>query len=100
MKSFLLTNAAKADLRAIAIYTQKEWGKNQRNIYLRQIDDAFHTLGDKPSTGQPFDEIKPSYRKYPIGSHIIFYHSRNRDCIEIVRILHKRMAAGLNLKDP
>jgi toxin ParE1/3/4 len=100
MKSFLLTNAAKADLKAIAIYTQKEWGKNQRNIYLRQIDDTFHILSDKPSTGKLCEEIKPGYRKYPIGSHIIFYRSGNRDCIEIVRILHKRMDADQHLQDP
>lgn len=44
MKAFALTSKAKADLRAIAIFTEKRWGREQRNLYIKQFDDVFHLL--------------------------------------------------------
>ncbi|EMN6090345.1 type II toxin-antitoxin system RelE/ParE family toxin, partial [Vibrio cholerae] len=48
MKPFNLTVAAKADLRDIALFTQQRWGKEQRNIYLKQFDDSFWLLAENP----------------------------------------------------
>jgi len=98
-KTFELTNAAKADLRSIALFTQKKWGKEQRNIYIKQFDDAFHMLADTSLVGKACDHIKINYRKFPIGSHIIFYRNGANFSIEVVRILHKRMDIELNLQD-
>ena len=72
-KTFELTNAAKADLKNIALYTQKEWGREQRNLYIKQFDNAFHMLTDTPLVGKACDNIKTGYKKLPIGSHVIFY---------------------------
>jgi toxin ParE1/3/4 len=91
MKLFALTRKATIDLRAIAIYTEERWGKEQRDLYVRQLDDAFHMLGNAPLAGKTCDYIKTGYRKYPHGSHIIFYKSGKTEKIEIVRILHKNM---------
>jgi len=98
--TFSLTNAAKADLKAIAIFTQKEWGGEQRNVYVKQFDDAFHMLSDAPLVGKACDNIKVGYKKFPIGSHIIFYKKKANSSIEVIRILHKRMDVELNLQDP
>jgi len=98
VKSFTLTNKAKADLKSIAVYTQRKWGKNQRKIYLRQIDDAFHMLSEAPELGNKCDFIKQGYRKFPISSHILFYRSISPLQIEFVRILHKRMDAKTQIK--
>lgn len=91
MKAFALTNKAKADLRAIAIFTEGHWGKEQRNLYIKQFDDAFHMLANAPLVGKACDYIKSGYRKFPQGSHIIFYKDSDKQKIEIVRILHKNM---------
>ena len=91
MGAFSLTEAAKADLKSIAAYTQRRWGKEQRRIYAKQFDDAFHLLADTFEAGVACDIIKAGYRKFPIGSHVIFYHPLSEAEIEIVRILHKRM---------
>ncbi len=91
MKSFKLTNKAKADLSNIAIYTETQWGRKQRNLYLKQFDTAFHLLADTPTTGKNCDFIKVGYRKFPQGSHIIFYKNSSRHNIVIIRILHKSM---------
>ena len=91
MDTFQLTNQAKSDLKSIAAYTQRKWGKEQRRIYLKQFDDAFHLLADTSDIGIACDYIKIGYRKFPVTSHIVFYRTFSGSRIEIVRVLHKRM---------
>tara|TARA_R110002167_G_scaffold61789_2_gene174585 strand:- start:2668 stop:2970 length:303 start_codon:yes stop_codon:yes gene_type:complete len=100
MASFTLTTKAKADLKSIAIYTQRKWGKEQRKIYIRQFDDTFHMLSENPKAGTECDYIKSDYRKYPVTSHIVFYRESSLTNIEIVRILHKNMDAKGRLLPP
>ena len=87
---FVLTNTAKRDLIGIARFTSDRWGTVQRNKYLAQLDNTFHQLADAPMMEMECDFIKPGYRKFPVGSHIIFYLTTQHQ-IEIVRILHKHM---------
>ena len=91
--AFHLTTKAKEDLKNIARYTQENWGKKQRNIYLKQIDDIFHLLSQGKQKGKIYDHIKKGYFKYNVGKHIIFYRQFTKSEIQIVRILHQRMDA-------
>jgi toxin ParE1/3/4 len=97
VKTFALTRSAKTDLHAIALFTEKMWGREQRNAYLKQLDDAFHLLAATPSVGKTCDDIKTGYKKFPQGSHIIFYKVGNQTSIEIIRILHKHMDVDTQL---
>ena len=100
MESFILTRAAKADLKSVAAYTQRKWGKAQRKIYIQQFDNAFQLLSKTPSTGIKCDYIKLGYRTFQVASHLVFYRSLSQSIIEIVRILHKRMDAKVQLGKP
>ena len=100
MGTFTLTTKAKADLKSIAIYTQRKWGKEQRKIYIRQFDGTFHMLSENPKAGTECDYIKAGYRKFPVTSHLVFYRDTNETSIEIVRILHKNMDAKERLSNP
>lgn len=91
MKPFGLTKEAKEDLRKIAKFTEKRWGRDQRNLYTKQFDDGFHLLAETPSVGKKCNYIKVSYRKFPQGSHIVFYREGTKGIIIIIRILHKNM---------
>lgn len=91
MKLFNLTVAAKTDLRDIALFTERRWGKEQRNIYLKQFDDLFWLLAENPDIGKTCNEIRNGYRKFPQGSHVIFYQQLGSHQIKIIRILHKSM---------
>ena len=91
MPNFKLSRKAKADLKSIALYTERRWGRDQRNHYILQFDQCFHLLGENPILGQACDEINLGYRQYPQGSHIIFYRAVEWGDVEIIRILHKRM---------
>jgi toxin ParE1/3/4 len=91
MELFQLSKEAKSDLRSIAFFTESRWGKAQRNLYIKQLDDAFLTLAQNPGAGIPCDYIRAGYRKFPHASHIIFYKSCTSATILVVRILHKSM---------
>ena len=97
MNSFELSTKAKFDLKNIARYTQKKWGRTKRNIYIKQLDDCFHLLADKPSLGRAMSYIVQGYKKFPQSSHIIIYKLANKNKITIVRILHHKMDVKLNL---
>lgn len=98
MAAFVLTQAARADLKAIAVYTQRRWGREQRRLYIRQFDDAFHMLAERPEAGTVCDTIKAGYRKFSNGSHVVFYRQLSDSEIEVVRILHKRMDLARQLE--
>lgn len=97
MSKFTLTDKAKDDLKKIARFTQKCWGKEQRNIYLKSLDNCFHQLGDNLAMGRDCDEIKPGYYKFPTGSHVVYYRSKTEKQIEIVRVLHESMDVELQI---
>ena len=99
-RKFQLTKRAKTDLKSIAAFTQKKWGKPQRRIYLKQFDDAFYLLAKLPDIGVDCTYIKSGYRKFPVASHMIFYRAISDELIEIVRVLHKRMDARAHFIQP
>lgn len=98
MKPFTLTVAAKTDLREIALFTQRRWGKEQRNAYLKQFDDSFWLLAENPDIGKTCDDIRAGYRKFPQGSHVIFYQQTGNQQIRVIRILHKSMDVSLQVR--
>lgn len=99
MSAFALTQRAKSDLKSIAKFTADRWGRAQRNIYIKQFDEAFHMLADSPAIGKRCNFIKSGYYKFPQGSHIIFYKVAPNKTLEIIRILHKNMDVTSRLAD-
>jgi len=90
MPGFRLSTTALNDLRSIGRYTERRWGRDQRNKYLAMLDACFHVIVDRPSIGIPCDFIKSGYQKYHVGRHLVFYR-RDAELIEIIRILHDSM---------
>ena len=97
MKQFDLTVSAKADLMAIARYTQGRWGVKQRNAYLKEIDQVFRELASSPLMGKACNDVRSGYRKFPHGSHVIFYKRVSEELLLIVRVLHAAMDVDSNL---
>lgn len=67
MARFQLTRTAREDLKAIGRYTQRNWGRRQRDAYLTQLDRRFHTLAETPGLGRACDDIRAGYRRYAEG---------------------------------
>ena len=87
---FILTPRAKADLDEIWDYTADRWGFDQAETYTRQLWHDITTIADSPSLGRECNDIRAGYRKYPSGSHILFYRL-TADGVDVIRILHERM---------
>ncbi|NQX87418.1 MAG: type II toxin-antitoxin system RelE/ParE family toxin [Halioglobus sp.] len=100
MRNFRLSRAADADLRKIAEHTLQQWGEAQRDAYITEMFDAFERLAKTPQIAMSAEGIRTGYRKFPQGSHIIFFRNSDTHDIEIIRVLHKRMDAQAHLSSP
>ncbi|MGB3410532.1 MAG: type II toxin-antitoxin system RelE/ParE family toxin [Microthrixaceae bacterium] len=101
MKRYRLTPAAQRDLSSIWDFTQENWGQNQAETYISEIRAAVERIAADPDRGRACDDIREGYRRYSIGSHLIFY-IEGGDAVEggsvegtvsvdVIRILHQRM---------
>jgi len=90
MAGLKLSRAAKRDLLEIGRYTVEQWGVEQADRYLTQLDDRLRLLAREPTSGRSCDEIKAGYRRYHQGRHVVFYRVV-RAQVQIIRILHERM---------
>lgn len=96
MKSYRLTPAAQQDLSSIWDFTQERWGENQAEVYILEMKAAIERIAADPLRGRTCDDIREGYRRYGIGSHLVFYIER-ADSVDVIRILHQRMDPTLHL---
>lgn len=89
-RTYRITPRAADDIRSIGQYTQINWGRKQRNRYLRVLDKRFAWLAENPGMGKHRTDIKDGYYSYPEGSHVVFYLVRE-DGIDILGIPHQHM---------
>jgi toxin ParE1/3/4 len=90
MTRYVVSPRAQADIEDIWDYTAARWDISQAERYIRAIRATIETLADDPLLGRGCDEIREGYRKYPVGSHVVFYRMRDIG-LDVVRILHQRM---------
>ena len=90
MTRFILSPRAQADLNEIWDYTAKHWGMEQAEVYVRQLETAIKSVAADPQLGRSCDGIRAGYKKYPAGSHVLFFRLTGAG-IDVIRILHRRM---------
>lgn len=88
--SYRVTPRAQQDLINIGRYTLEMWGKKQRNLYLRAIEQRFRLIADNPYMGRHRPDVKEGYYSFPQGSHVIFYLIHDNG-IDIIGVPHQRM---------
>ncbi|NNJ93085.1 MAG: type II toxin-antitoxin system RelE/ParE family toxin [Gammaproteobacteria bacterium] len=86
MPNFRITAKAKEDLKEIAKFTEKNWGREKRNHYLKEFDQVFRQLAGNTKLGTECEFIRPGYRFFPVGSHLVFYKSGIDSVVEVIRI--------------
>lgn len=96
MKRYRLTPAAQQDLSEIWDFTQERWGSRQAETYVAEIRAGIERVAGDPSRGRSCDEIRDGYRRYAIGSHLVFYIEKV-DTVDVIRLLHKRMDPSRHL---
>ncbi|MFT4028633.1 MAG: type II toxin-antitoxin system RelE/ParE family toxin [Protaetiibacter sp.] len=90
MSTAHLTPAAQRDLSSIWDFTQERWGVRQAETCLSELWAAIERVAGDPERGRRCDEIRDGYRRYAIGSHLIFYLV-NDQRVAVIRIPHQRM---------
>lgn len=90
MTRWTLAPRARADLDEIWDYTVGLWGNDQAERYLRLIQSAIELIAADPEKGRCCDDVREGYRRFRVGSHILFYRMAD-DVVDVVRILHQRM---------
>ena len=93
-----LTPRAKNDLRQIAQYTERAWGKAQRDLYLKELDERFFWLAKNPRRGRSRSDIAEGYFSRLHNSHVIFYLI-TADGIDVIGVLHQSMDIADRLSD-
>jgi toxin ParE1/3/4 len=87
---FIVSPRARADIDDIWNYTVEQWGERQAEICLRLLQAAVDAVASDPKIGPTCDDVRPGYRKYRVGSHVLFYRVA-ANTVVVVRILHQRM---------
>ena len=90
MPGYRVTPRALADLKNIGRYTEQQWGKRQRNTYLRALEKRFGWLAKNPQLGKHRTDIAEGYYSFPQGEHVVFYMI-GEESIDIIGIPHKEM---------
>ncbi|MNK31092.1 Toxin ParE1 [compost metagenome] len=84
---YILSEVADEDLDDIFDYTLDEFGFDQAEKYLLEIEEVFQSLLLNPELGKARNEIKQGLYSFPKDNHIIFYRILENH-IRIVRVLH------------
>jgi toxin ParE1/3/4 len=90
MSRFKITLRARDDLKNIGRYTERKWGKAQRNVYLYDLEKRFRWLAENPQLGKHRLDVTEGYYSFPQGEHVIFY-LLGQEIIEIIGVPHKEM---------
>jgi toxin ParE1/3/4 len=85
-----LSFEAEQDLDDIALYTLKEYGEKQQDLYLSLIEQGLNTIAQNPFIGRGHSDLSDTIQIWTIGKHIIIYTVNDKtDTIFILRILHQ-----------
>jgi toxin ParE1/3/4 len=94
---YRLRALALEDLEAIWRYTVEQWGIDQAERYLTALFTCFDDLAINPELGRKRDEVKPGYRSFPQGRHVVFYTIVPTE-IEIIGVVHQNSDVDKHLE--
>ena len=96
--SYIISAKAKADIKSIAKYIIKKFGKGQSLKYAEGLKITLQELAQNPELGKRYVAVKNRMLlRYRYKSHVIFYHMDDNG-IFIVRVLGGKMHFAKHLK--
>jgi toxin ParE1/3/4 len=87
-----ITPKAESDLIGIWVYTCEEWGVDQADNYLNQLEIGMKQLISHPSLGMNYAHVLSGYRRLQVEHHAVFYQVLESEVL-VVRVLHEDMDA-------
>ena len=99
MADYTFTRSAQNDLRDIAIYTSKQWGRDQAFKYAGDLDQCFEAIAKGNIIEKPVSKNTPDIFYHRMQKHIIFYQKLENNDLIILAILHEKMDLMKRLQD-
>ncbi|WP_323370903.1 type II toxin-antitoxin system RelE/ParE family toxin [Alloalcanivorax profundimaris] len=72
MRTLSLTPKAESDLIDIWGYTCEEWGADQADDYLDQLEAGMRPLLQHPLPGTDYAHVLPGHRRLQVEHHAVF----------------------------
>lgn len=98
MLKLSITPKAESDLTGIWLYTCEEWGAEQADTYLDQLEAGMKQLLRYPLLGADYTHVLTGYRRLQVEHHAVFYQVLEPEVL-VVRVLHDDMDAPQRLLD-
>jgi len=90
MNNYTLSKDAQADLREVARYTKRKWGKEQLAEYRKGLKTTFNAIGDNDVVPEKFSARHPQICVTKYRYHYIFYIAENVQKPIIIAVIHER----------
>lgn len=91
MRKYELSRAADRDLDEIYIYTFREFGALQADVYFESLEACLAKLAENPLLGVDAGYMRAGYRRFVHQRHTLYYR-KVRTGVRIVRILGPGMS--------
>ena len=98
MGEYELTPDAEEDLRGIARYTDRTWGRAQSRRYREQLEHRFTAIARGDVHTQGVDPSQPEIRRTYCQHHFIFFVQEAREPPLIIAVFHENMDLIARLK--
>lgn len=99
MTSYVLTDAAEADLRDVIRYTREQWGDAQLRRYIGKLEQGIDRLVAGEGTFRDMSALYPALRMARCEHHYVFCLPGEDAPALIVAIFHERMDLMTRLAD-
>ena len=86
--AYRLTRRARLDLLDIWQHIARD-NETAADRFIDVLTQKCGFLGENPYAGRARDELRPGYRSFPVGQHVIFYRVVKSD-VRIMHVIHGR----------
>lgn len=86
--AYILSIEAEEDIIAIFLSGVEHFGMTQAEEYHGDLKNTFDLLALNPKAARIREELTPSIRVHPHGSHIILYTINEKNDVFIIRVRH------------
>ena len=90
-RSYDLTKLARADLREITRYSNKQWGRDQTRAYIRHLEQSAEAVARGSGVYQDMNVLYPNLRMVHTGRHYILCLPRKEAPALIIAFFHDRV---------
>ena len=91
--------AAKRQIHEIWSYTERTWGEDQADKYVRELVAAINSVVSNGHLWRPvLDEDLPSVYFFGHQHHYVFFRELSKGSLGVISILHENMDIPLRLR--